>query len=263
MLSTFENASRQNLRREERERHIRRMEAFARSLEFEDLPASAMADALSGRELQKMPESIAPKHSNYFFGRKARVVMFSCGMVAIIVVSFVFGMNRGQEATVHLTQDIDFDSLSVRHKTFSALVLDWGFTSRERLEDPFSPAARALDWLVYTDTKTNQFGAIRTRYALACFFFATQSSEKGHKWIEDRHWLSSFPVCLWYGIECINQRDEIASVRSLNLSSNALTGTIPQEIGMLGLDIHTFDVSDNKIGGTIPKTLFALTNLGT
>ena len=266
MLTTFDNVRRQNARREERERHIRRMEAFAKSLEFDDLPVCAMVDALSGGDLEKMPEPFTPRDSK--LGRRFRAAMMVCIMIAVIVISFVFGMNRGQNnAAMQVpptwTKDADFDILSVRQKTFFALVLDWGFTSRERLEDPLSPAAQALDWLVYTDTKTNQLEAIRTRYALACLFFATQGSENEHQWIEDRHWLSSYPVCLWYGIECVNQRNEIASVYSLNLSSNAMTGTIPPEIGMLGLDVHSLDLSYNLIGGSIPKTLFSLTNLGT
>ena len=266
MLTTFDNVRRQNARREERDRHIRRMEAFAKSLEFDDLPVCAMADALSGGELEKMPEPLSPRDSK--LGRRFRAAMMVCIMIAVIVISFAFGMNRGQNnAAMQVpptwTQDADFDILSVRQKTFFSLVLDWGFTSRQRLEDPLSPAARALDWLVYTDTKTNQLEAMRTRYALACLFFATQSSEKGHQWIEDRHWLSSYPVCLWYGIECTNQRNEIAAVHSINLSSNAMTGTIPPEIGMLGLGVNSLDLSYNLIGGSIPKTLFSLTNLGT
>ncbi len=265
MLNTFENASRQHHRREERERHIRRMEAFAKSLEFDDLSACAMADALSGNELEKMQEESILVLKN---GKKRTAIVVICALIILILTCFFLGvdtrqMETAQQSVTTTSQNTRVDPILGRTKKLFSLILDWGITSRPRLEDPTSPAARALDWLVYTDVKTTEVEAIRTRYALACLFFATQSPEEGYTWIEDRHWLSSFPVCLWHGVECIDQRDTIAMVKSLNLSANALIGTIPDEIGMIGLDIHSLDVSDNKIVGSIPKTLFILKNLGT
>lgn len=265
MLNTFENADRQHLRREERERHIRRMEAFAKSLEFDDLPACAMVDALSGNELEKIPEDSIlsdTKKSNTY-----TKIIALCVLILLTLMCFLLGLDVGQREVVQQsvatkTQDDRADPVSIRQKTIFSLVLDWGITSRQRLEDPSSPAARALDWLVYSEVKITEVETIRTRYALACIFFATQSPEMGKVWIEDRHWLSSYPVCLWHGVECMDTRDNVAIVKSLNLSSNELTGTIPEEIGMLGLDIHSLDVSDNTINGSIPKTLFLLRNLG-
>jgi hypothetical protein len=50
-------------------------------------------------------------------------------------------------------------------------------------------------------------------------------------------------------------------VQSLNLTSNGLAGTLPDELSMLQLDIRVLDVSDNSIEGTIPASLSNLRNL--
>lgn len=258
MLNTFENAGRQHLRRKERERHLRRMEEFAKSLDFMDDPdACAVADALSGNPLRKVSEDQMKDHGRSGMSKRAKGILALSMLVALTLIGFLLGLDRGEQEYMH-----QHDTTDTRRKTISSLILDWGITSPERLGDLSSPAARAMEWLVYTDLETTGAETIRTRFALATLFFATQSPAKGNKWIDDRHWLSSYPVCLWYGVDCLDDRETIGLVKSLNLSSNALTGTIPEEIGLLGLDIRSLDLGGNKLVGTIPETVFLMKNLG-
>jgi hypothetical protein len=135
-------------------------------------------------------------------------------------------------------------------------------TPREILKDSMSAPARALDWLVYEDMNTENVETMRTRFALATLYFETQKPSAGDSWTNDRHWLSSDPVCLWHGVECLDEHTTTGLVKSLNLSSNGLTGTLPDEIGLLEADIRSLDVSNNAIAGTIPETLFLMKNLG-
>ena len=263
MLSTFENAQRQHIRRKEQERHLKhlsQMEQFARSYEFDDYSPSALTDGLSGFPLQKSPDRSAvhapwwKKHPILFLV----VSLLICSLLIVFLVGVDFG--ESEQGSIHgdAENEISMEPTALRHSAIAALILDWGLTSAERLEDASSPASLALKWLVYKDAVSVASPMIRTRFALACLYFATQNPALGKKWASDRHWLSSSPVCSWYGIECLEINEDIGLLRSLNLSSNALTGTIPDEIGLLGLDIRTFDISENNVTGTIPDSLFLL-----
>jgi hypothetical protein len=68
-------------------------------------------------------------------------------------------------------------------------------------------------------------------------------------------------ICFWYGITCVDEDPEVGLVNGLNLSSNGLSNTLSNEIGLLGLDIRSLDLSNNAIGGLLPETLSKLKNL--
>ena len=263
MLSTFENAQRQHLRRTERERHLQylnQMDQFARSYEFDEYSASALADGVSGFPLQKTPQRSAVDRPCW--KKNPILILIFSLFISLILIVFLVGVDFGEkeQTTIHGDAEykINMEPTALRQNAVAALILDWGLTSAERLEDVSSPAALALEWLVYKDAVSVASPTIRTRFALASLYFATQNPALGKTWTSDRHWLSSSPVCSWYGIECLEINADIGLLRSLNLSSNALTGTIPDEIGLLGLDIRTLDISENNLTGTIPDSLFLL-----
>lgn len=266
MLSTFENAGRQHLRRKERERHLkhlRQMEEFAKSCEFDGLPACSLADAVSGCPLQKAPEQLSV---NKVWWKKPAIVLSLTLVLCLVLIGFLVGVDFGEHENAQAQKADDRSSVmspsNLRRETLSSLILDWGLTSSERLEDGASPAFLALDWLVFTDVESVASETVRTRFALACLYFATQNPKLGNKWDADNYWLSSYPVCDWFGVDCLDLGENLGLVGSLNLSSNALTGTIPAEIGLLELDITALDLSENHIGGTIPESIFLLRNLG-
>ena len=71
-------------------------------------------------------------------------------------------------------------------------------------------------------------------------------------------------MCTWFGVDCMDDefgQSSLGRVKMLNLSSNGLEGTLPEELGLLQLDIREIDVSDNSIGGSLPEKIFDLTNL--
>jgi len=266
MLSTFENAQRQHLRRKERERHLQRicqMEEFAISYEFGDPPSLALADAFSGCPLQKLPEPSAPRAS----WLKSRSTWLLCTilLVFLILTGFLAGVDWGkheERAAGHGTySDLNIDTTALRHDAIIALIMEWGLTSWERLQDESSPAFLAMQWLVYTDVESVASSLIRTRFVLACLYFATHNPTLGNTWTSDDGWLSSSSVCSWHGVDCLKLGGGIGLLRSLNLSSNALSGTIPNEIGLLELEIRALDLSENRLSGTIPDSLFHLGSL--
>ena len=82
-------------------------------------------------------------------------------------------------------------------------------------------------------------------------------STGGANWVDNTNWLMTRTPCSWLGITCSD-----GHVERLALVANALTGTVPPELGNLtkltNLSFHV-----NQLEGTIPPELGNLSNLTT
>jgi len=266
MLNTFENADRHHLRRKERERHMALMESFANGSVSDDQYLFGMADALSGFPLEKMQENDdggakpCKKQRAQAFCKKHMLLLMGVVMVLVASLCFRLGFDFGEHEELSDTKNVR--SKGRRHR-LHALILEWGVTPVEVLDDEVSAPARALDWLAFEDNSTDDVDALRTRFALATLYFATQQNADNTVWDKDDHWLSQYPVCLWHGIDCVEGHDlQLGLVETLNLSANGLSGYIPPELGLLQTDIKSLDLSDNSIKGSIPESLVLMQNLG-
>lgn len=90
------------------------------------------------------------------------------------------------------------------------------------------------------------------REALIAFYKATN----GDNWTKNANWCSDKPLSEWYGVVV----NAIGNVISINLSSNNLSGGLPEELGEL-FNLGNFDVSGNKLSGVIPESIGRLSNL--
>lgn len=90
------------------------------------------------------------------------------------------------------------------------------------------------------------------RDALIALYDATN----GDAWTNNTNWCTDADLSEWYGISMDNN----GKVSSINLSSNNLTGTIPDEIGNLEA-LWTLNVPYNQLTGEIPASIGKLTNL--
>lgn len=97
---------------------------------------------------------------------------------------------------------------------------------RQALLDEESISYASYKWLL-TNENLDQYDnmKLKTRFALAALYFATNGYGN---WEIDDGWLSDDDECTWYGIECT-----IGHLTSLNMTSNGLTGLIPDEITLL------------------------------
>lgn len=92
------------------------------------------------------------------------------------------------------------------------------------------------------------------RFALATIYFALG----GDTWIENDSWLSTVvPLCEWTGVSC---GDDSTLVRTVDLSSNGLSGTLPDELNLLKA-LRVLNISGNSIGGSLPPGFFNLFKL--
>ena len=90
------------------------------------------------------------------------------------------------------------------------------------------------------------------RDALIAFYNATN----GENWNDNTNWLSDDPLENWAGV----QTDAAGKVTVLRLYSNALSGSIPPELGHLS-SLVWLDLSYNQLSGSIPPELGQLSNL--
>eukprot|EP00980_Cylindrotheca_fusiformis_P018931 scaffold6322_cov59-Cylindrotheca_fusiformis.AAC.27 len=155
-----------------------------------------------------------------------------------------------------------------------------------------SPQYRALEWLVYNDTrsltiKDNNSTELLERFSLVTLYYALmgedwqQSSYCFSSSTEGSEWLNvSSSHCNWCSIEC-NENDRVHSLlffafqlhgtlppeignfqglKKIEFGINSLRGSIPTEIGNLR-QLTSLALSVNNFSGTIPSEIGNLQQL--
>ena len=78
----------------------------------------------------------------------------------------------------------------------------------------------------------------------------------GENWTDDTGWLTDAPLSEWHGVTVNSE----GLVTHLDLTSNGVSGTVPEEISQLTSLVHLL-FWDNEITGSIPPGLGALRQL--
>ena len=112
-------------------------------------------------------------------------------------------------------------------------------------------AAAAVLWAVFATGAEGQTNAT-DRAALEALYEAAD----GANWTDSTNWLTDAPLSAWFGVAT----DGAGRVTVLNLDRNALTGTVPAELGLL-TELQGLYLGDNDLTGPIPDALGNLTNL--
>jgi hypothetical protein len=92
------------------------------------------------------------------------------------------------------------------------------------------------------------------RYALACIFYSTNQIEHEYTltvlgdtplepWTNAENWISGVSACDWFGVDC----DFEGHVTLIDLASNNLSGSIPNEIALLKDSLNYLGLVDNLI----------------
>ena len=126
--------------------------------------------------------------------------------------------------------------------------------------DASSPQFLALQWISVDSSRKGGSSAYTMdaslqRFALATVFFALGGL---NDWSENDSWLSTVvPVCEWKGVTCDSSN---TAVLSLDLASNNMLGTMPEELNLLKY-LQVLDFSGNAITGQLPPEYSSLHEL--
>jgi hypothetical protein len=216
------------------------------------------------------PEAKPPIYRN----RRFRLYgLLACAFVVTAIATTIALISQRQAVVVYMDEPTQAPT-SARYKLGiqEQLELIVGF---EKLNDPESPHYHALNWIVNDDPmqlSPNDANLVQ-RFLLATFYFSTH--EEGD-WLscnapvgeEDQfcffkqlvdvfplayrdipwvRWLSVPHECLWAGVFC----DENDEVRSIDLSGQAISSTLPAELSSLPF-IQGINFSWNYFHGEIP-----------
>lgn len=116
-------------------------------------------------------------------------------------------------------------------------------TNTSRLAD-----FRAMSWVLNEDPRDTppDNPMLVFRFALAAIYFAFD----GENWIESENWLTGEHACKWHGIECEPAQENF--IYEIDLSQNNAKGTIPIQLSLLS-DLRSLVLSSNNLSGTIPS----------
>lgn len=127
------------------------------------------------------------------------------------------------------------------------------------LSNSDTPQAKAMTWTLEDRTKYSVEVPARVgvRYALATLYYSTN----GDNWLNNTNWKSGHE-CLWNGVYCELDENNIISLTYLNLVTNNLDGSIPDEIGYIE-SLRRIELGSNQLIGPIPETFSRLNELRT
>lgn len=110
------------------------------------------------------------------------------------------------------------------------------------------PSIRAMAWVLNMDPRDSlpDNPWLIFRYALASIYY----SFRGENWTNSENWLTGEHACKWHGVIC--DRSQASYVFELDLSNNNVVGTIPIQISLLS-DLRSLILTGNKLTGTIPS----------
>lgn len=144
------------------------------------------------------------------------------------------------------------------------LLMERGLATPSSFLEARAPRTRTVDWLVYEDqtgvpledTTEEIQNRFLQRYALMLFAYSTgvELWQTVNRWTEmvDTH------ECSFSGIEC-NLDGQVVAI---SLPLWRLSGTIPHEMGFVLTKLTSLNLSQNKLEGSIPESLYELTGLG-
>lgn len=130
----------------------------------------------------------------------------------------------------------------------------------QAVEFPGTPQAKAFTWLQnesnHEDGVLSDEKSVLQRFAFATLYYSTA----GDNWVENTGWLSAAHECVWT-TDIIWPCDLNREMLKLELVANALSGSLPGEIGLLS-KLQVIHLSGNKkIEKEIPLSIWTLPNL--
>lgn len=182
------------------------------------------------------------------------LALFGCLVVLGVALGVVFATkNKGQSSGSSSNPEANFEE---RYASFRAIVA--GQSSPIAFSNPDSPQSKALTWLVYEDKSISdetQVDRIIQRYAMMVLFYACSGDDwKGTVVPLDEQVGTN--ECDFFGVSC----NDDGTIVGLDLHFQRLVGQLPAEMGSLS-SLTSLILSDNYLEGSVPETIYSLTNL--
>jgi hypothetical protein len=189
-------------------------------------------------------------------------------VVVAIVCFFVIAVIPGAKGNNSPQQDKEEDSYD-RQGYYEDLmgILQYPLLQRN------SPQGQAIQWMAFEDVplpledNSEVSSRLWQRFALVVWYFAhggpnlwsSFNRDPASGWIEHG---AGIHECGWKGVDCNADMQVTGLLLGAAEAGITLTGSLTTELGVL-TNLEHFDVSNNRLEGTIPDDWKALTNLGT
>ena len=184
------------------------------------------------------------------------LLMLPLGITAAVVVSRRNQNQNQNQLPLDDSSSVGTTSLwkpEERLGEIKAILSTVGVSDPLTFLEPTSPQARALDWLVYEDTLLTPNDApdvIVQRYVAILFAYAGNAElwRGVEPWFE----LTGSHECSFPGLDCNPDNNHIDSIQLLR---RRVSGTIPEEIGLL-TDLKILVLGMNHLEGSFPDSMF-------
>mmetsp|Transcript_23675 Transcript_23675/g.58040 ORF Transcript_23675/g.58040 Transcript_23675/m.58040 type:complete len:989 (-) Transcript_23675:62-3028(-) len=224
---------------------------------------------------------IGKRHMVRYYNSICFLVLITLFMLGATLLTMTIMANQGPEPIEQTNPDatrevsnphpdlpVSSPTSIGRFEDISSRLVDTGFAEPSKLRNGVTAQSKALDWLTSHDPAAlhPSSEALLPRYVLAVLFYSTSGRDPKStdpimtSWKQHELWLTGGSYCEWHGIKCVGEDDYFVTeangtIFSINLAENKLKGTIPSELAALS-DLHSLNLKSNSLKGTIPDFKF-------
>mmetsp|Transcript_29102 Transcript_29102/g.48112 ORF Transcript_29102/g.48112 Transcript_29102/m.48112 type:complete len:431 (-) Transcript_29102:112-1404(-) len=245
------------------EESIPEAELAGEEIDLETFAQVALADKVEEVVDNEEPEEEASKRRSPL-GLKLCSIAFVvvCCLLAVFLAVYLTVWKDDDTSAPDITEKSGVTEVEVVAPTLSPSKSPYGYildilgdyTDEDVLTDDTTPQGQAfLQLVMEEDAASNPTSAFRItqRYALATLHLSTEPDS----WVTSFGW-NGFTAneCTWYGLGPCEETSDGMAVTELFLSSNGLSGAIPEEICLLE-NLERLSLGENFIFGTLPQCL--------
>lgn len=167
-------------------------------------------------------------------------------------------------------EDVSTPPPDTRQTRFESYFAEKSSAAAGVFNDPISPEAQALQWMVDSDPlqldpqNVQDQARLDQRFALLTIWFNSPND-----WFDESNWLSE-DECTWARVSCEvvtneNQRarglqESFSAVTRIDMASNNVQGNFPADLALLE-NLKILDLRDNVMSGSLPTSLTSISSL--
>eukprot|EP00339_Tiarina_fusa_P006234 CAMPEP_0117082342 /NCGR_PEP_ID=MMETSP0472-20121206/57988_1 /TAXON_ID=693140 ORGANISM="Tiarina fusus, Strain LIS" /NCGR_SAMPLE_ID=MMETSP0472 /ASSEMBLY_ACC=CAM_ASM_000603 /LENGTH=267 /DNA_ID=CAMNT_0004810547 /DNA_START=11 /DNA_END=814 /DNA_ORIENTATION=+ len=227
------------------------LEDFNDVEDYSDVPASKSNDddTQTTSEHDQLPSVEEIKSANNFVksssssSRRCSIIALGFAGLTILLVGLIVAavVDNPEKRAAQVVPNV------------TAALHEIALNGASDFEDPDGYQYAAM-WNILPDAnvhETYSYERLQQRYAMYCLYHATNPKRT---WVENSGWKRmGVDECKWYGVTCDDKDDGM--VKRIELKSNGLGGTIPEEV-LLIPKLQVFNVNSNTgMEGEVPSPM--------
>mmetsp|Transcript_30306 Transcript_30306/g.46268 ORF Transcript_30306/g.46268 Transcript_30306/m.46268 type:complete len:1197 (+) Transcript_30306:126-3716(+) len=238
----------------EEEYTVRRLSGFS----CYDLDDEYIVEAETVEEGRRSPVVIDAKPMQWW----KRNQWCLTAMIVAVTIGITLGIAVAFRSQIQLNDSVKRPETRSNMERIRQTIISQCPQAEEKLRDQSTLQYGAVNWVteqanLYPDFYNER--RLLQQYSLVVFFLSTHGLSS---WRNGTRWMEASDECQWHGVKCGKKGSAFENmIIGLELTSNGLSGSLPDDIIILSSSLSNLALDDNSLSGSIPNEIGQLTLL--